>query len=182
MDLLLVPYSSDPSLKIIQWPPFLLASKVKIKLLSIIMSIFLFDFLPLQIPIALDMAAHFRYKDADLWKRISADEYLKCAVIECYESFKLILNALIIGETEKRLFLPISFLRRLLAALACDFLAIRHVKLCMPFLFIIARCNWFSSTDLAPPPIHCLHIDIFQRYEVEITECIYYPQHFQIFI
>lgn len=28
MDLLLVPYSSDPSLKIIQWPPFLLASKV----------------------------------------------------------------------------------------------------------------------------------------------------------
>lgn len=28
MDLLLVPYSSDPSLKLIQWPPFLLASKV----------------------------------------------------------------------------------------------------------------------------------------------------------
>ena len=26
--MLLVPYSSDPSLKIIQWPPFLLASKV----------------------------------------------------------------------------------------------------------------------------------------------------------
>lgn len=30
MDMLLVPYSSDPGLKIIQWPPFLLASKVKI--------------------------------------------------------------------------------------------------------------------------------------------------------
>lgn len=30
MDLLIVPYSSDPSLKIIQWPPFLLASKVSI--------------------------------------------------------------------------------------------------------------------------------------------------------
>lgn len=28
MDLLLVPYSSDPSLKLIQWPPFLLAGKV----------------------------------------------------------------------------------------------------------------------------------------------------------
>jgi len=28
MDLLLVPYTSDPSLKLIQWPPFLLASKV----------------------------------------------------------------------------------------------------------------------------------------------------------
>ncbi|KAL2241247.1 UNVERIFIED_CONTAM: Callose synthase 5 [Sesamum indicum] len=82
MDLLLVPYSSDPSLNIIQWPPFLLASKI---------------------PIALDMAAQFRSKDADLWKRICADEYMKCAVIECYESFKLILNALIIGETEKRI-------------------------------------------------------------------------------
>lgn len=30
MDLLLVPYSSDPSLKIIQWPPFLLASKASV--------------------------------------------------------------------------------------------------------------------------------------------------------
>ncbi|XP_042024280.1 callose synthase 5-like [Salvia splendens] len=82
MDLLLVPYSSDPNLKIIQWPPFLLASKI---------------------PIALDMATHFRYKDADLWRRICADEYMKCAVIECYESFKLILNALITGDTEKRI-------------------------------------------------------------------------------
>ncbi|KAL3844742.1 hypothetical protein ACJIZ3_002145 [Penstemon smallii] len=82
MDLLLVPYSSDPSLKLIQWPPFLLASKI---------------------PIALDMAVQFRSKDADLWKRICADEYLKCAVIECYESFKLVLNVLISGETEKRI-------------------------------------------------------------------------------
>lgn len=82
MDLLLVPYSSDTSLKIIQWPPFLLASKI---------------------PIALDMAAQFRGKDSDLWKRICADEYMKCAVIECYESFKLILNALVVGENEKRI-------------------------------------------------------------------------------
>ncbi|PKA48277.1 Callose synthase 5 [Apostasia shenzhenica] len=82
MDLLLVPYSSDPSLKMIQWPPFLLASKI---------------------PIALDMAAQFRSKDADLWKRICADEYMKCAVIECYESFKLVLNLLVVGENEKRI-------------------------------------------------------------------------------
>ncbi|KAI5672445.1 hypothetical protein M9H77_12809 [Catharanthus roseus] len=81
MDLLLVPYSSDPSLKLIQWPPFLLASKI---------------------PIALDMAAEFRSRDVDLWKRVCADDYMKCAVIECYESFKLVLNALVIGETEKR--------------------------------------------------------------------------------
>ncbi|KAM0939118.1 putative 1,3-beta-glucan synthase [Dioscorea sansibarensis] len=82
MDLLLVPYSSDPSLKVIQWPPFLLASKI---------------------PIALDMAAQFRTRDSDLWKRISADEYMKCAVLECYESFKLVLNFLVVGETEKRI-------------------------------------------------------------------------------
>ncbi|KAG2399383.1 Callose synthase [Vigna angularis] len=81
MDLLMVPYSSDPSLKTIQWPPFLLASKI---------------------PIALDMAAQFRGKDFDLWKRICADEYMKCAVIECYESFKNILHALIVGEAETR--------------------------------------------------------------------------------
>lgn len=56
----------------------------------------------LQIPIALDMAAQFRSKDSDLWKRICADEYMKCAVIECYESFKFVLNVLVNGETEKR--------------------------------------------------------------------------------
>ncbi|PKA65497.1 Callose synthase 4 [Apostasia shenzhenica] len=81
MDLLLVPYSSDPSLTMIQWPPFLLASKI---------------------PIAMDMAAQFRSKDADLWKRICADEYMKCVVIECYESFKLVLNLLIVGENDKK--------------------------------------------------------------------------------
>ncbi|KAK3008792.1 hypothetical protein RJ639_014255 [Escallonia herrerae] len=56
-----------------------------------------------EIPIALDMAAQFRHKDTDLWRRICADEYMKCAVIECYESFKLVLNALVVGETEKRI-------------------------------------------------------------------------------
>lgn len=34
MDLLMVPYSSDLSLKLIQWPPFLLASKVSYNLLK----------------------------------------------------------------------------------------------------------------------------------------------------
>ncbi|XP_042413132.1 callose synthase 5-like [Zingiber officinale] len=82
MDLLLVPYSSDPSLKVIQWPPFLLSGKI---------------------PVALDTAAQFQAKDSDLWKRICVDEYMKCAVIECYESFKLILNLLVVGENEKRI-------------------------------------------------------------------------------
>ncbi|VAI83480.1 unnamed protein product [Triticum turgidum subsp. durum] len=82
MDLLVVPYSSDPSLKLMQWPLFLLASKI---------------------PIALDMAAQFRPRDSDLWRRICADEYMKCAVIECYESFKLVLNLVVVGENEKRI-------------------------------------------------------------------------------
>ncbi|WCJ39410.1 callose synthase 5 [Euphorbia peplus] len=82
MDLLLVPYSSDPSLRLIQWPPFLLASKI---------------------PIALDMAIQSWSRDADLWKRVCADDYMKCAVIECYESFKHVLKILVIGENEKRI-------------------------------------------------------------------------------
>ncbi|THU52702.1 hypothetical protein C4D60_Mb10t06700 [Musa balbisiana] len=61
-----------------------------------------------EIPIALDMAAQFQSKDSDLWKRICADEYMKCAVIECYESFKLILNLLVIGENEKSSYMPLS--------------------------------------------------------------------------
>ena len=48
------------------------------------------------------MAAQFRPRDSDLWKRICADEYMKCAVIECYESFKLVLNLVVVGENEKR--------------------------------------------------------------------------------
>ncbi|XLU95279.1 hypothetical protein S245_009631 [Arachis hypogaea] len=82
MDLLLVPYSSDSRLKTIQWPPFLLASKI---------------------PVALDMATQFRGKDSDLWKRISADQYMKCAVIECYQSLKHVLRDLVVGENEKRI-------------------------------------------------------------------------------
>lgn len=41
MDLLLVPYTSDPSLKLIQWPPFLLASKVCGILLPSLITIFI---------------------------------------------------------------------------------------------------------------------------------------------
>ena len=56
----------------------------------------------MQIPIALDMAAQFKAKDTDLWKWICADEYMKCAVLECYESFKQVLRVLIAGVNEKR--------------------------------------------------------------------------------
>lgn len=67
------------------------------------------------------MATQFRGRDSDLWKRICTDEYKKCAVIECYESFKHILHDLVIGETEKRyrVFVYVNFsLHLMLEALA----------------------------------------------------------------
>eukprot|EP00252_Welwitschia_mirabilis_P000809 TRINITY_DN1078_c0_g2_i1.p1 TRINITY_DN1078_c0_g2~~TRINITY_DN1078_c0_g2_i1.p1 ORF type:complete len:1946 (+),score=300.86 TRINITY_DN1078_c0_g2_i1:262-6099(+) len=81
-DLLLVPYTSDRTLNIVQWPPFLLASKI---------------------PIALDIAKDFKGNNyTDLEKRIKADEYMQCAVEECYESFKRILRRIVVGEQERK--------------------------------------------------------------------------------
>ncbi|TVU27587.1 hypothetical protein EJB05_19078 [Eragrostis curvula] len=79
-DLLLVPYCKDRDMEIIQWPPFLLASKI---------------------PIALDMAADSDGKDRDLKKRIKSDPYFTYAIKECYASFKNIIFALVIGPRER---------------------------------------------------------------------------------
>ncbi|CAI8601679.1 unnamed protein product [Vicia faba] len=81
MDLLLVPYWADPELDLIQWPPFLLASKI---------------------PIALDMAKDSNGKDRELRKRIEFDNYMSCAVRECYASFKSIIRYLVQGDREKK--------------------------------------------------------------------------------
>ncbi|KAK7401550.1 hypothetical protein VNO78_13118 [Psophocarpus tetragonolobus] len=80
MDLMLVPYSADRSLNIIQWPPFLLASKI---------------------PIAVSMAEDSFGKGQELEKRLSRDMYMKSAVQECYASFKSVINFLVEGEREK---------------------------------------------------------------------------------
>ncbi|PSR95380.1 Callose synthase, partial [Actinidia chinensis var. chinensis] len=81
MDLLLVPYWADRDLDLIQWPPFLLASKI---------------------PIALDMAKDSNGKDRELKKRIEADNYMSCAVRECYASFRNIIRFLVQGDHEKK--------------------------------------------------------------------------------
>ncbi|CAK9310309.1 unnamed protein product [Citrullus colocynthis] len=75
MDLLLAPNWIDPELSLIQWPPFLLASKI---------------------PIALDMAkdSSGRDRQQELKKRLTADRYMLCAIQECYASFKNIINFL----------------------------------------------------------------------------------------
>ncbi|KAL8099491.1 hypothetical protein AgCh_031937 [Apium graveolens] len=80
MDLLLVPYWADRDLDLIQWPPFLLASKI---------------------PIALDMAKDSNGKDRELKKRIESDDYMSCAVRECYASFRNVLMFLVGGDREK---------------------------------------------------------------------------------
>ncbi|KAM0872122.1 hypothetical protein ACQ4PT_038938 [Festuca glaucescens] len=80
-ELLLVPYVADKGLRVMQWPPFLLASMV---------------------PIAVDMAKDSSGKDRDLKKRIENDYYFSCAIEECYASCKNIINDLVQGEPEKR--------------------------------------------------------------------------------
>ncbi|KAG8391331.1 hypothetical protein BUALT_Bualt01G0176700 [Buddleja alternifolia] len=80
MNLLLVPYRADRELDLIQWPPFLLASKL---------------------PIALDMAKDSNGRDRELNKRLNADIYMRCAVRECYATFRNIINFLVLGEREK---------------------------------------------------------------------------------
>ncbi|XP_062216922.1 callose synthase 3-like isoform X3 [Phragmites australis] len=80
-ELLLVPYVADQALGVMQWPPFLLASKI---------------------PIAVDMAKDSNGKDRDLKKRLDNDYYFSCAIEECYASFKNIINDLVQGEPEKR--------------------------------------------------------------------------------
>ncbi|XP_078163571.1 callose synthase 3-like [Carex rostrata] len=80
MDLLLVPYCADRHLDLIQWPPFLLASKI---------------------PVALDMAKDSNGRDRELKKRLDADDYMFAAVRECYASLRSIINYLVVGDGEK---------------------------------------------------------------------------------
>ncbi|XP_028555016.1 callose synthase 3 isoform X2 [Dendrobium catenatum] len=82
MNLLLVPYWADQDLNLVQWPPFLLASKI---------------------PIALDMAKDSKGKDRDLKKRLQNDSYMAHAVKECYLSFRNIINHLVTGDREKKI-------------------------------------------------------------------------------
>ncbi|KAG6783967.1 hypothetical protein POTOM_009649 [Populus tomentosa] len=85
-DLLLVPYSSS-DVSVVQWPPFLLASKI---------------------PIALDMAKDFKGKeDAELYKKM--DDYMASALIECYESLRDIIYGLLEDDTDKMIVRQICY-------------------------------------------------------------------------
>ncbi|KAI3461055.1 hypothetical protein Pfo_017718 [Paulownia fortunei] len=76
MELLLMPKNSG-SLPLVQWPLFLLASKIFL---------------------AKDIAVENRDSQEELWDRISRDDYMKYAVEECFFSVKFILTAILDDE------------------------------------------------------------------------------------
>ncbi|KAK4568877.1 hypothetical protein RGQ29_004339 [Quercus rubra] len=75
-DLLSIP-SNTGSLRLAQWPLFLLSSKILL---------------------AIDLALDCKDTQADLWNRICRDEYMAYAVQECYFSIEKILYSLVDGE------------------------------------------------------------------------------------
>ncbi|CAK9328067.1 unnamed protein product [Citrullus colocynthis] len=76
MELLQMPENKG-NLPMVQWPLFLLVSKIFL---------------------AKDIAVERRDSQAELWERISRDDYMKYAVQECYHAIKLILTELLVGE------------------------------------------------------------------------------------
>ncbi|CAI9106685.1 OLC1v1005889C1 [Oldenlandia corymbosa var. corymbosa] len=76
MELLLMPKNSG-NLSMVQWPLFLLASKIFL---------------------AKDIAVESRDSQDDLWDRISKDDYMKYAVQECYHTIKLIFTEILDDE------------------------------------------------------------------------------------
>ncbi|CAN6713712.1 unnamed protein product [Malus baccata var. baccata] len=76
MDLLCIP-SNTGSLRLVQWPLFLLSSKILL---------------------AIDLALDCKDTQADLWNRICRDEYMAYAVQEVYYSIEKILYSLVDGE------------------------------------------------------------------------------------
>ncbi|KAJ1692919.1 hypothetical protein LUZ63_009617 [Rhynchospora breviuscula] len=86
-DLLMMP-SNCGSLKMVQWPLFLLTSKILL---------------------AIDLAVDCKDSQADLWSRISSDNYMAYAVQECYYSAEIILSSLV--EAEGRLWVERLFQR-----------------------------------------------------------------------
>ncbi|PKA45890.1 Callose synthase 9 [Apostasia shenzhenica] len=87
MDLLLLPKNSA-FIPLVQWPLFLLASKVFL---------------------AKDIAVEFKDSQDELWDRICRDDYMKYAVEECYYSMRAILMAILEIDMEGRLWIERIF-------------------------------------------------------------------------
>ncbi|XVF04585.1 hypothetical protein REPUB_Repub05bG0096700 [Reevesia pubescens] len=76
MELLFMPKNTG-SLPLVQWPLFLLASKIFL---------------------AKDIAAESKDSQEELWERISRDDYMKYAVLECYHTIRFILTEILEAE------------------------------------------------------------------------------------
>ncbi|KAJ8465898.1 hypothetical protein OPV22_028450 [Ensete ventricosum] len=76
MDLLSIP-SNSGTWRLVQWPLFLLTSKI---------------------PLAIDLALDCKDTQTDLWNRISKDKYMAYAVKEVYYSMERILHSVVDGE------------------------------------------------------------------------------------
>eukprot|EP00268_Persea_americana_P015686 TRINITY_DN1734_c0_g1_i2.p1 TRINITY_DN1734_c0_g1~~TRINITY_DN1734_c0_g1_i2.p1 ORF type:complete len:1912 (-),score=285.97 TRINITY_DN1734_c0_g1_i2:1152-6887(-) len=76
MELLLMPKNSG-NLPLVQWPLFLLASKIFL---------------------ARDIAVENKESQDALWEKITRDDYMKYAVEECYHCIKVILTAILENE------------------------------------------------------------------------------------
>ncbi|KAL5736702.1 hypothetical protein ACOSQ2_031490 [Xanthoceras sorbifolium] len=81
LDLMTIPMSSELFSGMVRWPIFLLANKFST---------------------ALSIARDFVGKDKILFRKLRKDKYMYCAVKECYESLKCILEILVVGDLEKR--------------------------------------------------------------------------------
>jgi callose synthase len=79
MDLLMMP-SNCGNLRLVQWPLFLLTSKIML---------------------ANDYASDCKDSQYELWYRISKDEYMAYAVKECYYSTERILHSLVDAEGQR---------------------------------------------------------------------------------
>ncbi|CAI9112991.1 OLC1v1013507C1 [Oldenlandia corymbosa var. corymbosa] len=76
MDLLSMP-SNRGMIRLVQWPLFLLSSKILL---------------------AIDYALDCKDTQTDLWNRLCKDEYMAYAVQECYYSIEKVLHSLVDGE------------------------------------------------------------------------------------
>ncbi|KAI8557991.1 hypothetical protein RHMOL_Rhmol04G0054100 [Rhododendron molle] len=81
MDLMKIPVSSELFSGVVRWPVFLLANKFTT---------------------ALSIARDFVGKDKNLYRQIRKDNDMYCAVKECYESLKYVLEMLVVGDLERR--------------------------------------------------------------------------------
>ncbi|EFH57733.1 hypothetical protein ARALYDRAFT_482666 [Arabidopsis lyrata subsp. lyrata] len=97
MDLLSIP-SNTGSLRLVQWPLFLLCSKILV---------------------AIDLAMECKETQEVLWRQICDDEYMAYAVQECYYSVEKILNSMV--NDEGRRWYSISICLNLSTCLICQY-------------------------------------------------------------